>query len=177
MTKKRTKPTRQKAKAPRSPRSRGKTASPKDGLVSWTILASRLGCSVPTLYAWRGRADAPTEPHLEQWKAYVVAAELGKEKRDLGAELRTKKAEAEIEFIRARTARARRETILLSELNEMHLELSTQVRAELFHWLESVLPPKLEGRSASEIRILLREAGDSICDRMADKLKRFEEDR
>ncbi len=176
MTKKRSKPARQKAQAPRSRSRRGKTA-PKDGLVSWTILAAKLGCSVPTLYSWRGRPDAPTEPHLEKWKAYAAANELGAAKKDLFGDLRAKKAEAEIDFIRARTARARRETILLSELNEMHLELATQVRAELYHWMESALPPKLEGREAAKIRILLREAADSICDKMADKLKRFEEDR
>lgn len=145
----------------------------KEKPLTWTLLAGKLGVSVQAVYAWRKRPDAPTEPDFEKWEEYVKKNSLGGGAKPSGG-LKDEKTRWEIEILKARTAREKRLVIPAEEVNALLLHLSTQSRTVLYQFMETEAPPKLDGMSAAQMRPILREMADSICERMADLIGEFE---
>jgi predicted DNA-binding transcriptional regulator AlpA len=65
--------------------------------ITWIELAKRLGFSRSAIYLWREMPDAPTEPDLVQWQAFIEQHGLGKNSTKSLTEL---KGEVEAEKLR-----------------------------------------------------------------------------
>lgn len=159
------------------PGSEGVGAPLKEKPLTWVLLAAKFGVSVNTVHTvWRKREDAPKECNYEVWAEYVKKHNLASQIRRLGgSELRDEKTKHEIELIKAKVAREQRRVIERGEVDQLLLHIATEGRTVLYNLMESELPPKLDGMGAAQMRPILREAADTIADRMAGLIERFKE--
>lgn len=79
------------------------------------------------------------------------------------------------ELKKAKLAKEHRRVIDRDEVDKLFFHVSTMGRTELYQAMETELPPKLDGMGAAQMRPILREAADSIADRMAGLITRFQE--
>lgn len=128
------------------------------------------------VFGWRKRADAPTQPDFEVWSEYIKKHQLGTTVRKFSeGSLRDEKTRHEIELLKARIAREHRTVIPAAEVSALLLQIATQSRTVLYQFMETEAPPKLDGMSAAQMRPILREMADTICDKMGDLVREFEE--
>lgn len=138
--------------------------------LSWDALAKRLGVSRQSLVRWRELEGAPQDRNMEAWKKFAEnKPAMG------GHELKEEKTRHEIELLKARIDREKRRVIPAEEVNALLLHLATGSRTLLYQFLETEAPPKLDGMSAAQMRPILREMADAICEKMADAIKEFEQ--
>ncbi len=142
--------------------------------LSWDALAVRLGVSRQSVVNWRSMEGAPKTRDVEAWKTFIAENKLGARGPRSSGELKDEKTRHEIEILKARLAREKRTVIPAEEVNALLLHLSTQSRTVLYQFMETEAPPKLDGMTASQMRPLLREMADSICEKMADLIREFE---
>ena len=145
--------------------------------LSWEHLAGKLGVSRQGLVLWRKLPDAPTDRDLAKWEAFIKERGLGVPGQRVGstmAELKEEGLRLENEIKKAKLAREHRTVIDKGEVSQLLLHLSTDGRTMLYQFLETELPPKLDGMAAVQMRPILREVADSIADRMADLIGQFE---
>ena len=148
----------------------------KEQPLTWILLASKFGVSVQTMKVWRVKEGAPVTTDFEAWQAFVKKEGLGTTIRGLaGSQLKDEKTKHEIEILKAKLAREKRTVIPAEEVNALLLHLSTQSRTVLYQFMETEAPPKLDGMSAAQMRPILREMADSICEKMGDLIKDFEQ--
>ena len=126
-----------------------------------------------TLVQWRKLPGAPQERDVVKWKAFVEQNQLGK--RLSGSALRDEETRHKIELLKSKIDREQRRVIDREEVNRLLLHVSTDGRTVLYQLMESELPPKLDGMAAAQMRPILREAADSIADRMAGLIERYKE--
>ncbi len=144
--------------------------------LSWDALAVRLGTSRQSMVNWRNMEGAPKDRNPDTWGAFIKEKGLGaRGPRVGGSELKDEKTRHEIELIKARLAREKRLVIPADEVNTLLLHIATQSRTELYQFMETEAPPKLDGMSAAQMRPILREMADTICGKMEDMIKDFEE--
>lgn len=96
-------------------------------------------------------------------------------KKGAGQALKDEKTRHEIELLKAKLDREHRRVIDREEVNRLLLHLSTGARTELYQFMETEAPPKLDGMSAAQMRPLLREMADTICGKMADLIAQFKQ--
>lgn len=145
----------------------------KEQPLTWILLASKFGVSVQTMKVWRQKEGAPVTTDLGLWESWVKKEGLGL--RGVGAAtLKDEKTRHEIEILKARLAREKRTVIPADEVQALLLHLSTQSRTVLYQFMETEAPPKLDGMSAAQMRPLLREMADTICEKMGDLIVEFE---
>lgn len=142
-----------------------------DKQLNWTDLAKALEVTRPTLATWRKVAGAPSEPDLVAWQKW---AESNRARLAGSKELRDEKTRHEIELLKAKLDREHRKVISRDEVNKLLLTVATRQRSQLYQFLETEAPPKLDGLPAAQMRPLLREMADSICDTMAKLVEDFQ---
>lgn len=145
----------------------------KEQPLTWILLASKFGVSVQTMKVWRQKEGAPVTTDFAEWEKFVKDSGLGM-KNIGGAVLKDEKTRHEIEILKARLAREKRTVIPAEEVQALLLHLSTQSRTVLYQFMETEAPPKLDGMSAAQMRPILREMADSICEKMGDLISDFE---
>ncbi len=154
----------------------GQPTKLKEQPLTWILLASKFGVSVQTMKVWRVKEGAPVTTDLGEWEAFVKKEGLGTTLRGFtGGALKDEKTKHEIEILKARLAREKRLVIPADEVNTLLLYIATQSRTELYQFMETEAPPKLDGMSAAQMRPILREMADTICGKMEDMIKDFEE--
>jgi hypothetical protein len=122
---------------------------------------------------WRQREGVSVTTDWGAWEEFVKKEGLGL--RGVGAAtLKDEKTRHEIEILKARLAREKRTVIPADEVSALLLHLSTQSRTVLYQFMETEAPPKLDGMSAAQMRPILREMADSICEKMGDLIADFE---
>jgi hypothetical protein len=139
--------------------------------LTWSGLAKALEVTRPTLAAWRKTPGAPSAPNLESWQKW---AEENRTRMGGTKELRDEKTRHEIKLLKAKLDREERRVIPRDDVNRLHLDISTRQRSMLYQFMESELPPLLDGMSAVQMRPILRERADMICDAMADLVEKFD---
>jgi len=139
---------------------------------TWDELAAQVGHTRQSLVKWRTLSGAPQNRNIQDWKVFIEANQLGK---NSGQGLKDEKTRHEILLIQARLAREKRTVVPMDEVNALLLHLSTQSRTVLYQFMETEAPPKLDGMSAAQMRPILREMADTICGKMGDLIKEFEE--
>lgn len=135
-------------------------------------LAKKLGCSHASIASWRARFPgvAPAGNDVRRWRKFLRVHGLGGTAAGELAQLRRARITAEelrVRKLRRELDIADRQTITIAEVDAMHLQMATTLRAELYNACESVLPVKLEGLTAVQVRVILREFADGLCDRLA----------
>jgi transcriptional regulator with XRE-family HTH domain len=141
-------------------------------------LARRLGVQRGTLANWKQREGAPANRDVEAWLAFVEQNQLGLSGPKLGQlskELKDDKLRHEIELLKARLAREQRAVIPAAEVNTLLLHVATSSRTLLYQFMETEAAPKLAGMDAAQMRPMLREMADTICEKMGDLIKDFEQ--
>lgn len=139
--------------------------------LSYSQLAKALEITRATLTVWRGMKGAPAGTNLDEWKKW---AEANRHRLAGSKELRDEKTRHEIELLKAKLDREHRRVIPRDEVNRVLLHAATQSRTKLYQFLETEAPPKLDGLPASQMRPILREMADSVCDTMANIFEDFE---
>lgn len=140
--------------------------------LTWTLLASRLGVSSQTLREWRAKLGAPESTDWGAWDAFVKESGLGT--KGFGTPLKDEKLRHEIEILKARLAREHRQVIAREEVSRLLLHISTRGQTMLYQFLETEAPPKLAGMSAAQMRPILREMADEICEAMGGLIDEFD---
>lgn len=135
--------------------------------LTWVLLASRLGVSNQTLTAWRAKPGAPTDTDPEAWEAFVREHGLGAKVESGAALARRQKTELETELLKAKLAKEQRRVIDREEVSRLMLRIATEQRSLLYQLLETELPPKCDGMTAGQMRPIMRDAADAICEKMA----------
>jgi hypothetical protein len=145
-----------------------------DAELSWDALAVRLGVSRQSIVNWRNLEGAPKDRDPDKWKEFIATSKLGARGPRSSGELKDEKTRHEIEILKAKLAREKRTVIPAEEVQALLLHLSTQSRTVLYQFMETEAPPKLDGMSAAQMRPILREMADSICEKMGDLINDFE---
>lgn len=140
-----------------------------EGPFTWSKLAIRLSVSRVSLTEWRKLPEAPQEPDLDRWLAFIELMELGnvgnrtsKGREELLKENLTKKNR----LLDLQIAKEEKSVVDRSEVDSLLMHISTLAKAVLYPALERELPPRAEGRSAAEISLVGREIADRICEQM-----------
>ncbi len=141
--------------------------------ISWELLAKRLGVTRQSLVNWRELEGAPTERDQATWEAFIRERGLGVKGPRSGSALKDEKTRHEIELLKAKLDREKRQVIPTAEVTKLLLTIATAARTKLYQFCETELPPRLDGMSAAQMRPILREVADSIADGMADEIGRF----
>jgi hypothetical protein len=127
----------------------------------------------------RHRLDAllakPGAPSPDKKKTYAVAeiVEFVKHEHEAGVgtdvlrAARLREVNLRCELLSREIKRADGESIDLDKVNAWQLRVGLTLKGMLFDGCENTLPPRLEGLSAVEIRKILRDFADSICERMS----------
>lgn len=144
--------------------------SDKPKELSWDGLALALETTRQSLVKWRSLPGAPTDRDVEKWKAFKAERGLGKA---TGQDLKDEKIRHEIELLKAKVDREHRKVIDRDEVNRLLVHIGTDFRTMLYQFLETEAPPKLDGQSAAQMRPILREMADSILERAAGTIERF----
>jgi hypothetical protein len=139
---------------------------------TWEAVAVACGVTRQSLVVWRKMPGAPGGCDIPAWKKFIDDTGLGKPKAT--GSLKDEKTRHEIEILKAKLDREHRRVIDREEVNRLLLHLATDGRTMLYQFLETELPPKLDGMSAVQMRPILREVADSIADRMAGLISQFE---
>src|ERR1019366_254045 len=132
-------------------------------------LAISLGVTRPTIYAWLKLPGCPAKRVVADWQKWVKDANLDSQS------LRDKKTAAEIKLLNAKLDREERRSIAKVEVDQLLLHISSRSRSMLYQFMETELPSKLDGMSAGQMRPILREKADEICDAMADLINKLEQ--
>ena len=138
--------------------------------LTWEGLAATLGVTRQSVVKWRNLEGAPTDRDEVKWAAFMRERGLGKA---TGQELKDEKIRHEIELLKAKVDREHRKVIDRDEVNRLLVHIGTDFRTMLYQFLETEAPPKLDGMSAAQMRPILREMADSVLERAADTIKRF----
>ncbi len=146
----------------------GATHAPpiKEKPLTWVLLAARFGVSVQAINGWRVRPGAPETTNLQEWEAFVKEQGLGLKKESALSESKQEKLKLEAQLLRAKLAKEQRRVLDREEVSRLFLRIATEQRAILYQFAETEAPPKLDGMTAAQMRPILREFADSICDRM-----------
>ncbi len=156
--------------APRidSEQSGGTSVPPlKEKASTWVLIASRFNVSIQGLNLWRAKPGAPLTPNPEEWDAFVAEHSLGSKKESAASAARVEQLKLQNEVIRANLAKIQRRVLDREEISRLFLRIATEQRAMLYQFAETELPPKLDGMTSAQMRPILRDAADAICDRMA----------
>lgn len=146
---------------------------PKGTKNNWLQLATDLSVSRTTIYAWRKLPGAPTTPDPEEWREFVEKNTLGGQ-GELGQAIlfeRHRKLKAEAELKEIELSKARGETVQLNDMTNFVADLAARVDQVLTQSLDVEMPPRLEGKSITEMRIEIRKIHDEVrekCDRLWD---------
>jgi hypothetical protein len=146
---------------------------------TWLQLAEQLGFSARIMRDWRRLPGAPAETDLAKWQEFIKANGLGTPGNRVDAsreELLKEKLRKEIERFDLQNDKLRRKLIDREEVNALLQHIAIQARTELYQFLETEAPPKLDGLPAAAQRPILREMADAIADKMQDMVKRFYEE-
>lgn len=73
-------------------------------------------------------------------------------------------------------AKEERRMIPRADVDELLHHIGAMARTTLYQALETELPPRLDGMSASEIRPVTKAVADEICDAMKDIITRWKKD-
>lgn len=144
---------------------------------TWKALYADLGFSHTAFATWRKLEGAPTEPDREAWIRFIADKGLGETGNHVGGdreELLRQKLTREIAILDSKLDREHRRVISRDEVSRLLLHIATQQRSKLYQFLETEAPPKLDGLPAAQMRPLLREMADSICDTMAKLVEDFQ---
>ena len=139
--------------------------------LSWSALAKALEITRATLDVWRKIDGAPSGTDLAAWSSW---AENNRSRMAGSKELRDEKTRQEIALLKAKLDREHRKVIERDEVNRLLLHISSQQRTRLYQFMDSEAAPKLDGMSAVQMRPILREFADSLCDTMAALVEDFE---
>ena len=135
---------------------------------TWAEVAAALGCDQRALLTWRKREDAPQGKDVAAWTEYRDANGLGESGPKLAyKELREEKLRREIKLADISIAIKERRMIDRAEVDELLHHVAAQQRSRLYQYLETELPPKCEGLSASQLRPIFRGVADDLCDQMS----------
>ena len=148
-----------------------------DGM-TWGKLAIKLGVSTRTLQDWRKLGDAPDRPDLERWAAYIELMDLGSAGNRVSAtreQLLKENLEKKNRLLDLQIAKEERTVVDREEVNSLFLHITTLAKTILYPAMERELPPRAEGRSATEISLIGREIADRICDQMARDMEGWAE--
>jgi hypothetical protein len=143
---------------------------------TWVQLAEQIGFSTKTLRDWRRMDNAPTDTDVAKWLEFIKANGLGTAGNRVDAsreELLKEKLRKEIERFDLQNDKLKRKVIDRDEVNTLLHHIATTARTELYQFLETEAPPKLDGLPAAAQRPILREMADVIADRMQDMVRRF----
>lgn len=141
---------------------------------TWTRLAADLGIDRTTLYTWRLREDAPSQPNSEEWKIFIEENKLGNSKIPLGRlELMNEKTRREIALLDAKILHERRRVIATDQVEPILNRIATGQREELIRWCETDSHEPMPGGDLGEIRDSQRQRIDRLCDIMQGGIKRW----
>ena len=137
---------------------------------TWKDLADALGFDARTLRNWKGKRGAPQRPDPVAWAAFVEANGLGDASSILSRlrVARLKEVGLRCEKLRQEIDIASKKAVSVTAVSAMLGRLATLLRSQLYNGIESELPPKLDGLSAAQIRPILRQFADSVCETMRD---------
>lgn len=144
---------------------------------TWVKLSKEIGYTRQAVSGWRKLPGAPTEPNADEWQAFIDANDLGNAGNRVGAdraELLKEKLRKEIRLAEIKIEKEERKLIDRAEVDALHLHISTRQRSMLYQYLETEAPPKLMNLNATQMRTVLREMADSICDEMVSLVSEFE---
>lgn len=117
---------------------------------------------------------APQDRDVEAWGKFIRENGLGSSgKHGTPVGLREVKIQKEVELLDLKIKRQRAELIDRDEVANRFLHIATRQRAMLYQYLETELPPRMDGLPAAEGRPLLREVADKICEAMAEAMADF----
>jgi len=140
----------------------------------WKRLAVWLGVSVERMRTWREMPDAPQRPRKGDWMAFRDKQLNSSGEPGAGAggiTLKDKKLAAEIQLLEAKLAREQRKVVHFTDVLSLFTRLGTQVKLQLYESLTTEAPPKCAGRTAVEIRVVLKEMADDVCKKLSENIE------
>ena len=144
---------------------------PPDGEMTGKALAESLGMSENHLYRIRRKeSDAPAVNNLEVWKEYMASRDNFNIMRPCKSreEWQTEKTRLECVRLGIQIEQLEGELIEVEQLDKIVQQHAMKARSKLYNLLDT-LPGNIEGESKSEIRKILQEAFDSVCDGMSSE--------
>ena len=144
--------------------------------MSWDALAKKLGVSRQAVVLWRKLDGAPESRDVPSWEAFVAKNGLnvnGQGKPTDMRQLKEEKLVLDIALTQAKLNRENRKVIERDEVNRLLVHIGAEFRTNLYQFLETEAPPKLDGMSSAQMRPILREMADAILARAADTIARF----
>lgn len=147
-----------------------KTTAP---ISSDRALAKALGVTHASISAWRQKfaGEAPAGHDVAAWKAFIEEQGLGVANNRVSKDREhwlTRGAAARARLLELEEQRLRGETIRRADVDGVHLLIASRARGLLIQHLETELAPKLEGLSAADMRPVLRQTVDAVCDVMGE---------
>lgn len=134
---------------------------------TWAKLAIRLGVSVPSLTNWRKMEGAPKTPALKAWEEFVDANSLGVSGNRVGRgreELLKENLVKKNRLLDLEISEKEKKSVDRAEVDALLLHVATMQKTVLYPALERELPPRAEGKSASEISMMGRAIADRVCE-------------
>jgi hypothetical protein len=145
---------------------------------TWVSLAEATGFSARAFRDWRKLPGAPKEPDREKWIAFIEEHQLGVVGNKVSADREhwlTQQAEFRAKLLEIEHKQAEGKIVYKSDLDARDMRIAAAQKTALYDILTGELPVKSEGKSASEIRALNREAADRVCEVMQARLAEWAE--
>lgn len=125
-----------------------------------------LGFSETAIKTWRGLPGAPTEPDKAAWLEFIEANGLGVGGNRVSEDREhwlTQQAEYRAKLLKIEHQKADGEIVMKTDLDKRDQRIASRQKAALYEALTGELPVRAEGKTATEIREMNREAADRIC--------------
>ncbi len=132
--------------------------------ITWIELAKRLGFSRSAIYLWREMPDAPTEPDLVQWQAFIEQHGLGKNSTKSLTELKGEVEAEKLRKLRRENEVAEGRVVPVDTVLEINGELAAKLALLLKVKLLTELPALCVGQPIAEIRAIAQQKIDEISD-------------
>lgn len=143
---------------------------------TWEALALELGVTRVSLRKWAKLEGAPKTRDADEWAGFIEAQGLGNAgPKSLGsAELKDENIRLRNERLQVALARDKKQVIPIDEINSLHLHMATRLRSLLYQFMETEMPPKLDGLAAAQMRPILRETADTLCTTLGEMVADWE---
>ena len=137
-------------------------------------LAAALGFSAQALENWKAQfADVPQTLVEEDWRAFIVAHDLGSGNNRLNRgheDLKRRKLASEIRINELKISKEERKVIPAADVDAFLLHLGSRVKSAVFQLFVTELPPAVVGLPVEELRIRAREKAETLCVSMQNAL-------
>jgi hypothetical protein len=130
--------------------------------ITWIELAKRLGFSRSAIYLWREMPDAPTEPDLVQWQAFIEQHGLGKNSTKSLTELKGEVEAEKLRKLKRENEIAEGRTISIDDVTGYLTELAAKLDLLITQKVETDLPVLCLGQPIADIRAQCRRKHDEI---------------